>query len=61
MSVVTLQTIERTERLLEDALNYVQQAQIILAKSERHGAALLHSMGSRLERKLEKEIESWAP
>lgn len=53
-----LQEYQELLELLEDALNYVEQAQIIVINSDRYGASILASMGSRLVARLQEVIPS---
>ena len=39
---------ERIERGVDDAINYIEQAQIIVGESDHHGAKVLHGMGARI-------------
>ena len=52
-------TTERSlqdHQLMEDALNWIEQAQSLVVNSPHHGASVLASMGSRLIERLQEEL-----
>lgn len=41
------------DEMLAEALNYIEQAQIIVSESSRKGASVLHGIGDRLARRID--------